>query len=352
MHAAPDMVKRVAQVSSLGRFRSAKGVISSPSPKASGYVTVKVHGRNYNIHRLIAVAFGLPKREDQTEVNHRDGNPSHNNVPNLEWCSPRENRIHSHAMQRKSSARKLSKPVLGRKCGETEWVSYPSTIGASRTLGLCLCSVSVCCNGKQRTTGGYEFKFDRPTEVPVLDGEEWREVHGGAAVSSLGRFRSTRGIVSTPTPIRNGYVHVMIQQKTYWMHRLVAQAFNLPRREDQLQVNHKDRNPSNNCVTNLEWVSVAENMQHSYATNAERRSSGPKQSKPTLGRRVGDSEWMRFESYQDAARRMGVNAGNVKRCCDGVQESTKGFEFKHDAPVEVDVLEGEEWRDVVVPEET
>ena len=49
---------------------------------------------------------------------------------------------------------------------------------------------------------------------------------------------------------------------------------------------------------------------------------------------------------------MGVNTGNVKRCCDGVRASTQGWEFKHDAPAEVDVLEGEEWRDVVVPEET
>ena len=92
-------------------------------------------------------------------------------------------------------------------------------------------------------------------------------------------------------------------------------------------------------------------MHDNHGTVPHRRSSGPKQSKPTLGRRVGDSEWMRFESYQDAARRMGVNAGNVKRCCDGVQTCTQGFEFMHDTPTEVDVL-GEEWRDVVVPEET
>ena len=52
-------------------------MVSSPSLRSSGYVTVKVHGRKHYIHRLIAVAFGLPKREDQTEVNHRDGNPSH-----------------------------------------------------------------------------------------------------------------------------------------------------------------------------------------------------------------------------------------------------------------------------------
>ena len=48
---------------------------------------------------------------------------------------------------------------------------------------------------------------------------------------------------------------------------------------------------------------------------------------------------------------MGVNTGNVKLCCDGVQTCTQGWEFTHDTPTEVDVLQGEEWRDVVVPEE-
>ena len=348
------MVKRVAQVSSLGRFRSAQGIVFSPSPRSSGYVTVTVHKRPHFIHRLIAVAFGLPKREDQTQVNHIDGNPSNNCVRNLEWCSRSENIRHSYSTNahRRSCGPKQSKPILGRKLGETEWIPYPSANGAARALGLDNGHISMCCRGQLRAEGGYQFKFDSPTEIPLLEGEEWRDTPHGVSLSSYGRLRTKCGIVSTPTPTRDGYVKVMIQGKGHAMHRLVAIAFGLPRREDQLQVNHKDRNPSNNCVTNLEWVSVAENMQHSYATNADRKSSGPKQSKPTLGRRVGDSEWMRFESYQDAARRMGVNAGNVKRCCDGVRASTQGWEFKHDAPAEVDVLEGEEWRDVVVPEET
>lgn len=41
----------------------------------------------------------------------------------------------------------------------------------------------------------------------------------------------------------------------------------------------------------------------------------------------------------------------MKLCCDGVRASTQGFEIMHDTPVEVDVLEGEEWRDVVISEE-
>jgi hypothetical protein len=212
-------------------------------------------------------------------------------------------------------------------------------------LGIDSGSISRCCSGKQSTAGGFEFTYDLPIEVPVLDGEEWREVHGGAAVSSFGRFRSTTGVVSTPTPRCNGYVSVRIQGKRHLMHRIVAQAFDLPKREDQNQVNHKDRNPSNNCITNLEWVSVSENVQHSYATNTHRKSNAKKLSKPIMGRKIG-AEWILFESSEDAVRRMGVHGGNVSSCCRGVRKSTGGCEFKYATPTEVE-LEGEEWRDVV-----
>lgn len=341
------MVKRVPQVSSFGRLRNRYGTISTPTPCTSGYVTVRVYGRLRCIHRLMAVAFRLPKRDDQIQVNHKDGNPSNNYVSNLEWSSRSENVSHSYSTnaQRRSSASKQSKPILGRKCGVLEWTSYASARDAGRSLGIDSGSISRCCSGKQSTAGGFEFTYDLPIEVPVLDGEEWREVHGGAAVSSFGRFRSTTGVVSTPTPRCNGYVSVRIQGKRHLMHRIVAQAFDLPKREDQNQVNHKDRNPSNNCITNLEWVSVSENVQHSYATNTHRKSNAKKLSKPIMGRKIG-AEWILFESSEDAVRRMGVHGGNVSSCCRGVRKSTGGCEFKYATPTEVE-LEGEEWRDVV-----
>jgi len=52
------------------------------------------------------------------------------------------------------------------------------------------------------------------------------------------------------------------KQKTTTMHRLVAQAF-IPNPENKPFVNHKDRDGTNNCVSNLEWVTHSENMQHS-----------------------------------------------------------------------------------------
>ena len=61
------------------------------------------------------------------------------------------------------------------------------------------------------------------------------------------------------------YVTLSMNGKTkkHLIHRLVAETFidnpdNLP------QVNHKDGDPKNNNINNLEWVSNAENTQHAY----------------------------------------------------------------------------------------
>lgn len=60
------------------------------------------------------------------------------------------------------------------------------------------------------------------------------------------------------------YVFVSIKDHTYMVHRLVSAAFLEADYKPGLVVNHKDGNKHNNCVDNLEWVTQAENEQHSY----------------------------------------------------------------------------------------
>lgn len=61
--------------------------------------------------------------------------------------------------------------------------------------------------------------------------------------------------------------------KFHQVHRLVAEAF-IPNPENKKIVNHKDMNHSNNHVTNLEWMTQKENMNH-YVSNGVRNKKKP-----------------------------------------------------------------------------
>jgi len=51
------------------------------------------------------------------------------------------------------------------------------------------------------------------------------------------------------------------KRKSYLIHRLVAKTY-IPNPENKPDINHKDTNPLNNLVSNLEWCTKLENIQH------------------------------------------------------------------------------------------
>ena len=51
------------------------------------------------------------------------------------------------------------------------------------------------------------------------------------------------------------------KRKSLQIHRLIAQAY-IPNPENKPDINHKDGNPLNNEVNNLEWCTKSENIQH------------------------------------------------------------------------------------------
>ena len=70
--------------------------------------------------------------------------------------------------------------------------------------------------------------------------------------------------------------------------------------------------------------------------------------KPVRGRSVGTTEWTDYPSVNEAAKKLGLNKGAVSACCTCKQNQTGGYEFELAAQAEPELLEGEEWRDVVL----
>lgn len=100
--------------------------------------------------------------------------------------------------------------------------------------------------------------------------EEWRQVkdHPNYEVSNLGRVRSLYYRKKTKTPnlqIRkinigsHGYPVVSLDGNVYCIHRLLAEAF-LPNPDNLPCIDHKDRDKTNNIISNLHWVSYSENL--------------------------------------------------------------------------------------------
>lgn len=97
----------------------------------------------------------------------------------------------------------------------------------------------------------------------------------GLLVSNLGRIKkfdwTDRSISDNGAGYKKAAIHNLSKDKAFkmknlYIHRIVAELFIPKPLEHQTQVNHIDGDKSNNCVSNLEWISPKENIRHSHNT--------------------------------------------------------------------------------------
>lgn len=272
-----------------------------------------------------------------------------------------------HAWQTNSSrtpvALKLGKAVEWRRQSEGTWSFCPSQGAAARLLGVQQSSVSKCCRGLIRTVRScrteqcFDFRWaPTATGSPLWD-EEWRPasyvgdsnaVIPNLMVSNHGRVSHVlrdRQITSYGTRRKSGYYIVTKSGRCLLVHRLVAATFLGQPRRPHLQVNHKDHDPGNNHLSNLEYVTPSENTRHGYArSDSHKRGKGTNCRSVQARFKMGGASWQDFGSIKAAASATGFTPERVSRLCREPSDRVS-WEFRFTVH---ESLPGEEWRPVAL----
>lgn len=138
-----------------------------------------------------------------------------------------------------------------------------------------------------------------------------------------------------PQKRKRGYQAVILSKnnnvKSFLIHRLVATAF-IPNPYSLPQVNHKDENPSNNCVENLEWCTQKYNS--NYGTSKYRISSKLKNG--VLSKIVEQYDKkgnfiQEFPSPMEASRVLDIKVSGIVSCCNSNKKYSHcgGFQWKY-----------------------
>ena len=163
---------------------------------------------------------------------------------------------------------------------------------------------------------------DPNTDETDFSGEEWRKIdgHENYSASTFGRIRNDRnGYILRPLN-PTGYCTVSLDKKGCYIHRIIAQTF-LPNPEQKPLVNHKDGNRRNNRVSNLEWATQSENIQHAVKMGLHTRAIpiAVYYHKELIGK---------FTSHTEASKALNISDALVNLYMDTGKTTSHGYLFQ------------------------
>lgn len=165
-----------------------------------------------------------------------------------------------------------------------------------------------------------------------MEQEVWKDIKGYEGlyqISNLGRVKSfpragTKGGILKQFTNGHGYTTVSLFKdkllKTYLVHRLVGNHF-LENPDNLPQINHKDENRKNSCVTNLEWCTCKYNNNYG--------SKNTKLSKKVAQYDLNGNFIRIYDSINEVKTVLGKSVGNIGQCCQHKRKSAIGYKWEY-----------------------
>lgn len=166
----------------------------------------------------------------------------------------------------------------------------------------------------------------------VNEKEIWKDVVGYEGlykVSNLGNVYSCHVNRNLSIATRkDNYQFVMLRhngkQRYKMVHRLVAEAF-IPNPDNLPVVNHKDENPSNNHMDNLEWCT----WQYNATYNNAHIKRGEQQIKTVYAYNRNGDLHETYLSASDIANDLNMTDSNISTVCNSDYRTYGGYVLSH-----------------------
>jgi 5-methylcytosine-specific restriction endonuclease McrA len=284
------------------------------------------------------------------DIDHIDGNHSNNDPINLQrlcsYCHSKKTNKQTREQQnitKKQNREKKSKINVYKNGEEEIFKTFSSQIECKKELKIPDSTIKKSIENKTYTAkckDGNKYLFELVFEE--IEGEIWKDIPlelGKSKVSNKGRVKTIANVIGYGNS-KYGY----LEHKKIGVHILVAKTFLIGEYEKKvleikqkfpdisieeiknstgkrysIMVDHIDRNPINNCLENLRWVSVQEN---NLNTNRQKEIEQWSLDGTTLINT--------FSCQKEACEKLGVSSGQMSRCVNinGDLKQLKGFIFK------------------------
>lgn len=169
-------------------------------------------------------------------------------------------------------------------------------------------------------------------DYPFIQANQFGEIRtvDRTVIDKNGKKRHYKGHILKQSDNGHSYLRVKTHVKgkmiTLYVHRVVASCF-LPNPDNLPEVNHKNNNPKDNSVSNLEWCTRQYNNAYKEKYGVSAKEATKVLRKPLFAVNLKTSEVLHFESQRGAARQLGVDQASLWRVLKGHRKQTGGFWF-------------------------